>query len=46
MRAAQEDGIGLITFNQPEKRNAMSIEMWQGWAKSSTNSARIHRSAW
>jgi enoyl-CoA hydratase/carnithine racemase len=24
------DGIGLITFNNPEKRNAMSIEMWQG----------------
>jgi enoyl-CoA hydratase len=25
-----DDGIGLITFNNPEKRNAMSIEMWQG----------------
>jgi enoyl-CoA hydratase len=24
------DGIGLITFNNPEKRNAMSLEMWQG----------------
>jgi enoyl-CoA hydratase len=30
MLAAKEDGIGLITFNQPEKRNAMSVEMWQG----------------
>ena len=30
MLAATEDGIGLITFNQPEKRNAMSIEMWEG----------------
>lgn len=30
MLAAQEDGIGLITFNQPEKRNAMSIDMWEG----------------
>ena len=24
------DCIGLITFNHPEKRNAMSLEMWQG----------------
>ena len=24
------DGIGLITFNHPEKRNAISLEMWQG----------------
>ena len=30
MLAAKEDGIGLITFNQPEKRNAMSLEMWTG----------------
>ena len=30
MLAATEGGVGLITFNQPEKRNAMSIEMWQG----------------
>ena len=24
------DGVGTITFNQPEKRNAMSIAMWDG----------------
>ena len=30
MLAAKEDGVGLITFNQPEKRNAMSVEMWVG----------------
>ncbi len=30
MLAAVEDGVGLITFNQPEKRNAMSVEMWDG----------------
>ena len=24
------DGVGIITFNNPEKRNAMSIEMWEG----------------
>ncbi len=28
--AEVEDGVGLITFNQPEKRNAMSVEMWEG----------------
>ena len=24
------DGVGIITFNQPEKRNAMSLDMWEG----------------
>ena len=33
MLAAKDDGIGYITFNQPEKRNAMSVEMWQGLAQ-------------
>jgi enoyl-CoA hydratase len=28
--AEVDTGIGLITFNNPDKRNAMSIEMWQG----------------
>lgn len=28
---AEADGdIGWLTFNQPERRNAMSMEMWQG----------------
>ena len=30
MLAEVDDGIGLVTFNQPEKRNAMSVDMWQG----------------
>lgn len=30
MLAEIEDGVGLITFNQPEKRNAMSVGMWHG----------------
>ena len=30
MLAEVDDGIGLITFNQPEKRNAMSMNMWHG----------------
>src|SRR5262252_2338486 len=25
-----DDGVGVITFNNPEKRNAMSLEMWEG----------------
>jgi enoyl-CoA hydratase len=25
------DGIGVITFNNPAKRNAMSLEMWEGF---------------
>ena len=28
--ARVEDGIGWLTFNQPERRNAVSLEMWQG----------------
>lgn len=30
MLAETEDGVGLITFNQPDKHNAMSVEMWDG----------------
>src|SRR3981081_3068452 len=28
------DGIGIITFNNPDKRNAMSLEMWEGLGQS------------
>lgn len=28
--AEVREGIGWITFNQPEKRNAMSLDMWTG----------------
>ena len=28
--AVVADGVGTVTFNQPEKRNAMSVEMWDG----------------
>lgn len=30
------DGIGILTFNNPEKRNAMSVEMWEGAAEALT----------
>lgn len=33
MLAEAEDGVGLITFNQPQKRNAMSVGMWDGLAQ-------------
>ena len=25
------DGVGIVTFNNPEKRNAMSLDMWEGF---------------
>jgi len=28
------DGIGVITFNNPEKHNAISLEMWEGLGQS------------
>lgn len=33
MLAASQDGVGVVTFNQPEKHNAMSVEMWAGLAE-------------
>jgi enoyl-CoA hydratase len=30
--ASVEDGVGRVVFNQPEKRNAMSVDMWGGLA--------------
>lgn len=33
MLAARSGGVGLITFNQPEKHNAISVEMWAGLAQ-------------
>src|SRR6202012_424966 len=30
------DGVGIITFNNPDKRNAMSIEMWDGLGEALT----------
>jgi enoyl-CoA hydratase/carnithine racemase len=30
MLASAKGGVGYITFNQPEKRNAMSMGMWAG----------------
>ena len=32
MLADVEDGIGWVTFNNPERRNAISLEMWEGLA--------------
>jgi enoyl-CoA hydratase/carnithine racemase len=30
MLAARREGIGVVTFNQPSKHNAVSVEMWGG----------------
>src|SRR5204863_8889498 len=31
--SAKGDGFGVVVFNQPEKHNAMSVEMWLGLAE-------------
>jgi len=31
-----DGGVGIITFNNPEKRNAMSLEMWEGFGEALT----------
>jgi enoyl-CoA hydratase len=28
--AGRVDGVGVVLFNQPERRNAVNLEMWQG----------------
>ena len=38
-----EDGIGWLTFNQPEKRNAISLGMWQGVTVAAQTFARDER---
>ena len=30
------DGVGVITFNNPDKHNAMSLEMWDGFGQALT----------
>jgi enoyl-CoA hydratase/carnithine racemase len=30
IQASVDNGVGWITFNHPERRNAMSLDMWQG----------------
>jgi enoyl-CoA hydratase/carnithine racemase len=30
MLAARRDGVGVVTFNQPSKHNAISVDMWGG----------------
>ena len=30
------DGVGVITFNNPAKRNAMSLDMWEGFGHALT----------
>src|SRR4029079_15841561 len=31
------DGVGVITFNNPDKRNGMSLEMWEGFGEALTS---------
>lgn len=32
-----KSGVGVITFNNPDKRNAMSLEMWEGFGEALTS---------
>jgi enoyl-CoA hydratase len=38
--AEVRDGVGWITFNHPERRNAMSLDMWQGMGIAAENFER------
>ena len=31
------EGVGVVTFNNPDKRNAMSLEMWEGFGEALTS---------
>jgi enoyl-CoA hydratase/carnithine racemase len=31
-----DEGVGVITFNNPDKRNAMSLDMWEGLGQALT----------
>jgi enoyl-CoA hydratase len=31
-----KDGVGIVTFNNPAKRNAMTLEMWEGFGQALT----------
>jgi enoyl-CoA hydratase/carnithine racemase len=33
IRAEIDDGVGLITFDRPRKRNAMTLAMWDGFGE-------------
>ena len=30
LKAHKDGAIGWVTFNNPERRNAVSLDMWQG----------------
>ena len=30
------EGVGVVTFNNPDKRNAMSLDMWEGLGQALT----------
>ncbi|MES1149601.1 MAG: enoyl-CoA hydratase [Bradyrhizobium guangdongense] len=34
---AVSEGVGMVTFNNPDKRNAMSLEMWEGFGQALTS---------
>ena len=44
--ARKADGIGWLTFNQPERRNAISLAMWDAVAMAPKTSRPIAACAW
>src|SRR5215216_4280533 len=40
MQWSKDGGIGWVVFNNPERRNAMSLEMWEALATIVTDYAR------
>ena len=39
MLSRKEGGVGYVIFNNPERHNAMSLDMWEAAGESSTTSA-------
>ena len=45
MLARKEAGVGIVTFNNPERHNAVSLEMWEATTARSPNSPPTTRCA-
>ena len=44
---SRKDGhVGYVIFNNPERHNAVSLEMWARTPRSSTSSPATTRCAW
>ena len=49
MLSRKEGGVGYVIFNNPERHNAVSLDMWAGGRPTSSTSFRNdneHRASW